>query len=614
MNIFCVFSILLPVEMMTATESLKTHEVDEQTFENITEIPIDIQPDLDDYCWSQQLDRCNIIGNFTRLTIGLSFPVSIECSMQLIDINTNEAQKPHLEQYFYDHFQHVEVISLNGCGVNTANRTQNDHILGIEFIPDPLSVRHLTLEMFKVHGEPNSGAFEQFKNMKTLLLTNNKIQRLNETSLNGLSLLEELILQENHIQAIQSNTFKPCDDSLKKLIIQESDLILGELTPLQKITDFIVSTKQMNWTALTIGIDSMNLAVVSHIKQIVFNSTSAPRIFKNLLKFEVTFCNLMEFPLDRYPRLLHFNVSNNELRNISIKLMQMLGLQTLDISNNRFISIDGTLLANLWDLEYLYATHNQIIGVNSKAFQKNSNLKVVDLSFNRLKRLTVDPSLFVSAKQVKLVIDQNPFNCAWVNEYYGLDPHIFQSRLVYQKDFSDLNIKGLRCLHYSGDYRYHSHLYDDDDDLYHNGKSRRPPHPVEILRRNPKHTALVTICILVIGVSCLLISLFLYVKYRTLTTTLNQNSDYFKDKDYFENRPDIIQHRMFMALANESSTRLLDSTSRPIHNDFASIEFKEPFEPNADKRKSSLTNRFESVPIGTKQKVVFDIESDSLGN
>lgn len=609
---------------------------DDHVYESSVDVTTDAQPNLDDYCWSDQLNSCSIIGNFTRTTIGWSFPVNIDCSDAMNATEGNELQRPNLGQHFYQHFQHVEVITLNGCGMNMLRRMQTVnyvHGLGVEYIPDPMSVRHLTLEMFKVPGDLNRGAFSQFKNTKSLLLINNKIDRLNDASFDGLSRVKELVMHENNIESMHSATFKACNESLERLVIRESHLKLGELDPLQKISELSLSTKELNWSSLTIGIDSLNVAVITNVGEILHSQSSVTRTFKNLTKLEVTFCGLEEFPVDRYPRLQHFNISHNALTNVSMKEMQMLGLHTLDISHNKFGTIDSSLLSSLWDLEYLHVTHNQIKNVNPKAFQKNYNLKLVDLRFNRLKRLPIDSALFIMARHVKFIIDQNKFDCAWINEYYGLDPNIFTSKFTYTKDYSDVNIKGLRCDYY-GEFRYHSHLYDDDDQFHNGIKPRRLPHPVEIQsRRNPKHTAFLTICILIVGVSSLLISLFFYVKYRTLTTTLNSNSIYenqkYQNKDNGNivetpNRPDIIQDRVMTSRQCEMSSRLMmpksASSPRSIEHhqeddeQTAGIEFKDFVGKRiSEQRKASLPNRFECVPIGA-QKVIFNIESDTLVN
>lgn len=607
---------------------------DDHAYETIVDVAIDQQPNLDDYCWSEQLNSCSIIGNFTRTTIGMSFPVHIDCMVKTMNAkygDGNDLQRQHSDQYFYRHFQHVEVIALNGCGMNVAAQPKKN-LLGIQYIPDPMSVRHLTLEMFKIRGDLNPGAFVQFKNIKTLLLINNKIDSLNAGSFDGLSRVKELIIQENSIRTIQSATFNPCSESLERLVIHESHLKLGKLEPLQKIFEFYVSTNVLNWTALTIGIESLNIAVVSNVNKIVHDETSVPRTFKNLTKMEVTYCSLKEFPIDRYPRMQLFNVSHNELTNVSMKEMQMLGLHTLDIGYNSFVTIDGSLLTSLWDLEYFYAAHNQIVAVNPKAFQKNYNLKLVDLRFNRLRRLPIDSAIFLSARYMQIVIDHNQFDCAWINEYYGMDPHIFTSKFVYTKDYSDVHIRGLRCIYYSADFRYHSHLYDDDDQFHNGVKPRRQPHPVEILRRNPKHTAFLTIIILIVGVSGFWISLYFYVKYRTLTTTLNSNSIWdqkfpqSKDKgsDDTQNRPDIIiQDRVVtMGQIGMSSRSMLPksaSSPRSIEHqangddDLAGIEFKDFVGKISEQRKASLPNRFECLPIGT-HRVIFAIEPDTLVN
>lgn len=633
-KLFCLLSSVWHVRSASTTiPRTSLPQIDDHAYESmsISDVHFDIQtPNLDDYCWFDQFETCNIIGNFTRTTIGLSFPVRIDCSQRPTNESNALQRAPHIDQYLFERFQHIEVVSLNGCGINVAaneSKGTAKNSFGLEYIPDPLSVRHLTLEMFKLHGDINGQAFAQFKNTKTILLTNNKINGLNDSSFEGLNLLEELILQENSIQLIHASAFKPFDESLKRLVIQESHLKLGSLEPLNKIEQFIVSMQQINWTALTIGVKSLNSAVISKVLEVTFNSTEQPRTFNNLTNLEVTFCDLKEFPIDRYPRLLRFNVSHNALRNVSIKEMQMLSVQTLDISYNNFASIDGVLLSSLWDLEYFYAAHNAIIGLNPKAFQQNYNLKQIDLSSNRLKRLTIDPALFLSARHVKLIIDGNPFNCAWVNEYYGFDPHIFSSKLVYHKEYLDVNIKGLKCFYYGNDYRYHSHLFDADDQMHDGLKARRPNHPVEILRRNPKHTALITIFILIVGVSCLLIGLYFYVKYRNLTSTLHHHPIYetLSEKrrksinDNLENRPDIIHDRIsspkwFETHKRQSivSTSTLDPRSVSSRSG-GSIEFKDSADRISETPRASLTMRVETMPIET-QKVVFNIGSDTLVN
>lgn len=601
-----------------------TSNRNDHQFEMISDVTTDDSLSLADFCWSAPTS-CSIIGNFTRTTIGLSIPVNIDCTANRIE--GSELQRTHSDRYLNEHLRQFEEIALNGCGVNVAYRlTRDDYVnlLGIEYISDPINVRHLTLEMFKVHGDLNRGAFVQFKNVKTLFLTNNQIDSVGEGSFVGLSALEEVTMHENNIHTMHPASFQPCSDSLKRLFIKESHLKLGELQPLRKLSELVISTKQLNWTSLTIGINSMHTAIISNVKNITHNEKALPRTFKNLTKMEVKFCGLTKFPIDRYPRLLHLNVSYNDLQNVSAKAMQIFGLHTLDISHNNFSLIDNSLLSNLWDLEYFYATHNRITAVNPKSFQNNYNLKVVDLRFNRLKKMPIDSAVFITARHLQFLIDHNPFDCAWVNHFYGLDPKIFTSKFSYTKDFSDVNIKGLRCSYFNGEYRYHSHLYEEDD--FHGGKQGRQPNPVEVFRRNPKHTAFVTICILVVGVSALLISLYFYVKYRTLTTTLNSNSIYEsqkqnnnKDKNSNENRPDIIQDRVLNVRPCDTSNRLMlaKSASSPRSivqpEDEAGIEFKDSVGMISEQRKASLPNRFECVPIGT-HKVIFDIEPDTFAN
>lgn len=625
-KLFCLLSSVWHVSVMTTVTTIGP-PIDNHTNEAKLVININEPLNLDDFCWSELVDSCSIIGNFAQPKIGLNFPVNIDCTMHFG--RSDELQRPFFDKYLHKRFERIEKISLNGCGVNVEYRRQHSNyrnLLGIEYIPDPKSVRHLALEMFRVHGDLNRGAFSQFTNIETLLLTKNKIDGLNDDSFRGLSQARELIIDENNIQSIHPASFQACNESLKRLVIRENSLNLGALMPLKNLTEFEISTKQINWTATITNINTLKTLIISNVRKIVHENKATPRTFQHLTELEVLFCNLTEFPIDRYPQMHYFNVSHNALKNITIKEMQMRNLLTLDISFNNFTCIDNTLLMNLRDLEYFYASHNKIRSINAKAFQNNYNLKVVDLRFNQLEALNIDSAAFITAKRIQFLIDQNNFNCAWINDFYAIDPHIFETKFIYTKDFSNMNIRGLQCIYFSDDYRYHSFLYGEDE-YYHNGlKPRRPPQPIEIIRRNPRRTAYVTICVLIVGVSFLLISLYFFVKYRTLTTTLNHHSIYGTDKqpnkDFTDmnigNRPDIIQDRVISLGQCEDSSRftMMKSASSPrsiyYGEDQASfIEFKDSFREIAEQRKASLPNRFECVPIGT-QRVIFNIEPDTL--
>lgn len=564
---------------------------------------------LNEYCWTDT-ESCNIIGNFTRTTINLSFPVNIECP--LVASNTTNGiienvpnHRRSTDQHLFQRFRGIEVISLNGCGISVSHENS---LLGLQFIPDPPSVRHLTLEMFKVIGALDAVTFNPFKQLRTLLLLNNHIERIEQMSFTGLIALNELILLENSIESIDVAAFQGLAKTLMSLTMHESALSLDGFLPLPSLLKIDISVKRLRWVALH-AVPEVASLTVTNVERIEFNaSVDEKQSFLNLTKLNVNFCHLTEMPIDFYPQLMHANLSHNQLKNISVHAMQMTQLQVLDISYNAFRVIDSWLLKHLRYLEHLNASNNRIAAINPKAFQRNVYLKTVDIRNNQLKSLNVDMAIMKVATELIFRIDDNPWNCAWINKFYGDDPHIFSMKFVYAKRVERKNMRGLECIMYTDDsHLFHSHLHDEDDQYHLTGERRRPQPiaPVEIMRRNPKHTAMLTICILIIGVSSLLISLYFYIKYRPLTSTLQPFYHTLPEspqqqKECLERRADIIRGRILPPTDYESplSNRLahfeidgialgLKDILRPMQNvddeHFDDIEFTDLYEEIPDK-------------------------------
>lgn len=596
----------------------------------ITEIDIDDATDasetvnLNRYCWNDiDASNCNIIGNFTRTAIGLSFPVNIECQLaSSVTVNSEPSGRRFADQYLFQRFQGIEVISLNGCGVSAAHQNS---LLGLQFIPDPASVRHLTLQMFKVNGALDATAFIPFKRLRSLILTNNRIERINKLSFQGLSALTELSLQENGIETIDPTAFEALAPSLDSLTVHENSLRLTELSPLPNLRKMKISVKELRWKALHVANQVASLSVVN-VERVEFNVTSDKKqSFFNLTTLNVNFCHLSEMPVDYFPQMLYANFSHNyNLKNISLTAMQATQVQVLDISYNAFRVIDGWLLINLRYLEHFIATNNRIAAINPKAFQRNFYLKSVDIRFNQLKSLGLDLAILKVATELTFRIDDNPWNCAWVNKVSGDDPHIFSMKFRYEKRMERRNIRGLECMTYDDGHLFHSHLHDEDDQYHLTGERRRPQPiaPVEILRRNTKHTAMLTICILIVGVSGLLVSLYLFIRFRPLTSTLQPFYQTLPEQrkpsldtqkiQCLDQRADIIRTRVLPPTDYESplSNRLarfeidgvelglglgLKDILRPMQSvdddQFDDIEFKDLYEEIPDKSRGSNDER-----------------------
>lgn len=479
---------------------------------------------LSEYCWNET-ESCNIIGNFTRKKIGLSFPVHINClETNFVPATTATTQQlsPHmLKTLLPPRFNGIEVILLNGCGVN--NRERN--FFGLEYIPDAESVIQLSLEMFKIDNQLKNDTFKDFKKLETLILVNNELlSGINRTTLKGLDRLKKLTLEDNALRAIDEHAFEHCSSSLKHLTIIEDVLSLNNWSMLNNITFADLSVKQLNWKFFLTQLQSLEYLRISRTR-ILNIKANVNENFTNLSELHLVSSNLTELPSNKYPNLILLNVSLNHLQSVSLEQNNLMLLQKLDMNYNNLTSIDEHLLATLLHLEVFTASHNKITIIKRKAFNRNLYMRLINLSNNHLKVLNLDAAIFLTAPHLKILIDDNPWSCVWVINFSANEPYLFTTKFIYTKFSDRVNMRGLKCQFYANDemvLQHHYHLLDDTH-LHHNHSTMMPmlpASPVEVTRRNTKHTAVITIVILVVGVTSLLLVLYVHIKCRPMTSSL----------------------------------------------------------------------------------------------
>lgn len=494
-----------------------TSNINLSTHENETIVETSSALNLDEFCWTNN-KTCYIVGILRPFAVHVHFPVSIDCATT-VSVNENGNQlsnevkrKRFLEENLAHRFKDIETIELNGCNAN-------GNQFAVEFVTNPAMTQHLTLEMFRFQKTfPIDEIFNLFTHLHSLTLRNNRIEIFSGDYFGGLTELRELNLIENAIKSIDLNAFAETAKTLNLLKIVESELNLAQIADFPYVKQLNLSLSRLNWTALHSFEHSLVSLVLHNTQHIAFNETDTKQTFHALTELTAIKCRLRKFPVDHFPHLIMLNVSNNELMNVSLKQMQVTNLRVLDISFNHFEVLDRRFLEHVMHLEIFNAAHNKIRAINPKAFQRNHYLKFVDIRFNQLKELNLDTAIFHLAIQLKFAIDDNPWDCAWVNKIYGHDPHVFAMKYIYTNYAHRFNIRGLKCLPFDeNSYLYHSHLHDEDDHYHLTGERRpRPVAPVEIIRRNPKHTAVLTIFILATGVSLLLVILYFFVKYRAV--------------------------------------------------------------------------------------------------
>lgn len=591
MKSWSVIALVMMLDVISSASTTTTNSSTATIVPSTTIAPIAPIENLAEYCWNDS-HSCNVIGNFTRKKIGLSFPVNIDCLDAGVEGEPPALALKSFRTRLFRRFHSIEVISLNGCGVNHRER----NFLGTEYIPDPAKVIHLLLEMFKIDREIKNGTFGDFKSVETLTLINNELlSGINRTTFRGLTKLKKLVLDDNRLGLLDEWAFEEFAPCLQQLVIHDRSLILRKMVHLQNITLIDLSVKELNWTVLMTESKFLETIRVQDTKIIDLNNKS-DHVFKHISELHLTSDELKHIPSNKFPNLLLLNVSQNQIVDLTFGKNQLDALQKLDVSHNQLTVIDDNCLAPLLYLEFLVASHNKITMIKRKAFNHNRYLRLIDISHNHLKLINLDPAIFMASPHLELRIDANPWSCIWIMEFSANEPHIFTMKFLYTKFTDRLNMRGLKCQFYPNDdlvMQHHYHLYENTH-LHHNHThppAMLPAPPVEIMRRNTKHTATITIIILVVGVAFLLVVLYFHIKCRPMASSLQ--SPFYRTlptNHSSGDRADIVRRILpptdYESPLSERMKLSLESINelRPDASLFTDIDLKDLYEEIPEKR------------------------------
>ncbi|XP_068620535.1 leucine-rich repeat-containing protein 15-like [Battus philenor] len=97
-----------------------------------------------------------------------------------------------------------------------------------------------------------------------------------------------------------------------------------------------------------------------------------------------------------FASLLYLNISNNKIQNLYPKSLYTTpdsALSVLDLSNNLLVEINSGVFNHLPPLENLNLSYNSIEVLESNCFNQATNLKVLDLSYNKIISI-IDENMF----------------------------------------------------------------------------------------------------------------------------------------------------------------------------------------------------------------------------
>lgn len=468
---------------------------------------------LIDFCWTD-ID-CLVLGKFTRASVGLTFPVNINCNHIGSLQNESIAHDAKLKRYF-----HIETIDLNGCGVNRMNT------LGIEYIPDPMSVRQLFIEMFRI-GNITAESFSKFKQLTVLHLMDNVINGIFNESFSGLNSLETLKIEGNGLKLLENGSFNSLE-KLKNLTIHE--LTLTQLNQTIQFNNSNLQTIDFQWGHLVWPTFPESLQKLTITKTIItINKLKYATLFDRM--DQLVEVNLMENNLTDsvMPKMVSYNLAILNLQKNSLKNVQEHVLHSLtdfDLSHNQIMEITAIMLRSMPKLVRFLANNNRIEKISFNAFINNPDLRQLNLTNNRLKQMYLN----IVQPQVDISISENPWSCNWLTNIYVTHPFLF-SNFKFTKFTEIINVKGLRCLFYEN----------EDIPPYKQITTTELP-LLSIIsdsekKRKPRDTAILTLIILVLGVAVLFFLLFLHIRCRR---TAAGPQPFYRTLPYTTQRPGMV--------------------------------------------------------------------------
>lgn len=458
-------------------------------------------------CWNS--NECVIRGKLTRNTI--TFPVNIDC---------NISDRLSIVRDPFKRFSYIGNVTLTGCDVNRFDT------FGTEYIPDPLSVRVLSLEKFKTTATERIH-FQELKHLEFLMLRNNSIERLLSDAFDDLTELRSLTLDSNNLQYIHSSLFEPLV-YLENLTVIEPKLNLKFLTFFQNLTNVVLSTKTLWWSPK--WPDTLRTLNIYKTK-IVFDAETRNWFsfddFYELKQLHLTYDNLTKFSRIVSSSLKVLNFSGNYFKNLETNELE--NLTVFDISDNLFREVGSELLTMMPSLRHFLAHNNEIQFIAEDAFTSNNALSIIDLTGNQLR--TIDCNVSHICPPVRIVLDDNLWSCAWITETVTLRPEFFD-KFLFQQNMDNTNVRGLKCIQYP--------------------INEMPPYDDNFYRRNPKDTAILTLIILAIGVTVLFFLLYLHIKCRRLNRAPFYRAISPTSTFKMSDRTDIIRKRILPATDYEA--------------------------------------------------------------
>ncbi|RZF46977.1 hypothetical protein LSTR_LSTR011840 [Laodelphax striatellus] len=284
------------------------------------------------------------------------------------------------------------------------------------------------------------------KELNTLTIVNTSLRTISPEFFNGLDKLRNVDLSNNAITYIHPDTFKD---------IPDLDLLSLSGNPLQHLLSTPNNKKDYFLYSLSLSELDLSNCHLQHLRSDLFNE------LPNLVTLNLASNNIKDIETKLFEKLEYIeeiNLSSNDLTNLkpdlfdfvsdvtvlnlsnnsldSFDSIEAMGLEELDLSYNKFRTLQGETLEGVPDVRSLKFSHNEIAFISEETFESASQLRHLDLSYNQLQG-PLSQRLFQLNKDLEtLSLSNNPDLSVFgpFDGYFGV---------LYTLDISKCGIKKL---------------------------------------------------------------------------------------------------------------------------------------------------------------------------
>ncbi|XP_076445217.1 uncharacterized protein LOC143283071 isoform X2 [Babylonia areolata] len=274
-----------------------------------------------------------------------------------------------------------------------------------------LNVSGLSLSSLDESVEGCTSSETEFRKLAVLDVSNNTLTALPHALLSKATNLRELHVQDNRIRDI---SFRVCT-KLEVLDCLGQELERANFTGDDCVHNLEVLKLQGNGSALfpVLDLRRMSNLTVLHLENTAVNDSFWEVLpsLKNLTNLALPLNSLTSINLTGDGSLLYVNLSGNAISGSmdSSTISSHRNLTVIDLSWNRLTKLTGGAFANLTSLRTLNLQHNRLVMVLHKAFQNLPDLLFLHLDNNSLASLPIYLLREMPALKV-LSVDDNRLN------------------------------------------------------------------------------------------------------------------------------------------------------------------------------------------------------------